>query len=93
MSPEIARKVVLFFHHRRAAANEAMAQMELLTKRETEVLTLVALGETHKAIADKLGVSIKTVEFHKQHLMDKTGRHCIAALTRLAIATQLVKAE
>ena len=64
-----------------------------LTRREKEVLKMVALGEPHKSIAATLGISIKTVEKHKQALMDKTGRHCTAALTRLAIAAQMITAE
>lgn len=75
MSPEIARKVVLFFHHRRAAANEAMAQMELLTKRETEILSQLAKGSLYKEIAAQMNISLDTVRSHLQHIYNKLQVH------------------
>jgi DNA-binding NarL/FixJ family response regulator len=67
MSPEIARKVVLFFHQRRADASAASAQMELLTKRETEILSQLAKGSLYKEIADHMNISLDTVRTHLQH--------------------------
>jgi len=61
-----------------------------LTARETEVLRLVAEGYANKQIADSLGISIKTVEKHRQKLMDKTDIHETAGLTRYAIARGIV---
>jgi DNA-binding NarL/FixJ family response regulator len=62
-----------------------------LTSRECEVLQLVAEGSANKQIADVLGISIKTVEKHRQHLMDKLGIHDTAGLTRHAIATGVIE--
>jgi len=62
-----------------------------LTSRESEVLQLVAEGSANKQIADVLGISIKTVEKHRQHLMDKLGIHDTAGLTRHAIATGVIE--
>lgn len=62
-----------------------------LTSRETEVLQLVAEGSTNKQIAGALGISIKTVEKHRQHLMDKLKIHDIAGLTRHAIASGIIE--
>ena len=56
-----------------------------LTGREREVLQLIAEGKTTKEIANRLGVSTKTVETHRQRLMDKLGIHTIAGLTKYAI--------
>ena len=61
-----------------------------LTKRESEVLGLIALGQPNKEIAYTLGVSIKTVEKHRQAVMDKLDVHDIAGLTRYAMAKGLV---
>jgi DNA-binding NarL/FixJ family response regulator len=58
-----------------------------LTSREAEVLQLVAEGESNKQVAAALGISIKTVEKHRQRLMDKLNIHDTAGLTRYAIAT------
>ena len=66
---------------------------QTLTKREQEVLKLIALGEPNKTIAAALGIAKKTVEKHRQSLMHKTNRHCIAKLTRLAVALGLATAE
>lgn len=47
------------------------ARIANLTDRETEVMDLVIRNHSNKEIAEKLGVSIKTVEFHRSHMMDK----------------------
>jgi len=75
MSPEIARKVVLFFHQRRTAAAQASAEMEALTKRETEILSQLAKGSLYKEIADHMGISLDTVRSHLQHIYNKLQVH------------------
>ncbi len=65
--------------------------MRTLTSREAEVLQLVAEGAANKQIAAELGISIKTVEKHRQQLMDKLGIHDTAGLTRHAIATGVIE--
>ena len=62
-----------------------------LTNREAEVLQLVAEGAANKQIAVVLGISIKTVEKHRQQLMDKLDIHDTAGLTRHAIATGVIE--
>jgi len=62
-----------------------------LTTRETEVLGLIANGLGNKQIAAELGISIKTVEKHRQQVMNKLNIHDIAGLTRFAISTGMVK--
>ena len=62
-----------------------------LTMREAEVLQLVAEGLANKQIAAELGISIKTVEKHRQKLMDKLDIHDTAGLTRHAIATGVIE--
>lgn len=64
-----------------------------LTSRETEVLQLVAEGSANKQVAAELGISIKTVEKHRQHLMDKLHIHDTAGLTRYAIATGVIESS
>ena len=71
MSPEIARKVVLFFHKRRDLTTE----MEQLTSRETEILSLLAKGHLYKEIADKMNISLDTVRTHLQHIYNKLQVH------------------
>jgi DNA-binding NarL/FixJ family response regulator len=62
-----------------------------LTSREAEVLQLVAEGAANKQIAATLGISIKTVEKHRQQLMDKLDIHDTAGLTRHAITTGAIE--
>lgn len=57
----------------------------VLTSRETEVLQLLAEGRTSKEIGGILGVSVKTVDTHRQNLMAKLDLHSIAELTKFAI--------
>ena len=56
-----------------------------LTPREREVLQLVAEGQSTKDIAYKLKVSVKTVETHRQQLMEKLRIHSVAELTKYAV--------
>jgi DNA-binding NarL/FixJ family response regulator len=57
-----------------------------------EVLQLIAEGKANKQIAVVLGISIKTVEKHRGHLMEKLGIHNTANLTRYAITTGIAHA-
>lgn len=56
-----------------------------LSDRELEVLELVAQGKMSKVVADDLGISERTVEAHRSHIMHKLGIHTLAQLIRLKI--------
>lgn len=62
-----------------------------LTSREMEVLQLIAESKANKEVAVELGIGIKTVEKHREHLMLKIGVHDTAGLTRYAIASGIVE--
>ena len=64
-----------------------------LSSREVEVLQLIAEGYGNKQIAAELGVSFKTVDKHRQHLMGKLNIHDVAGLTRCAIAEGLIESS
>lgn len=64
-----------------------------LTARELEVLKLVANGHTNQEIADKLIISIKTVQAHRANMMDKLGLQDITQLVRFAIYHGLIPTE
>jgi DNA-binding NarL/FixJ family response regulator len=64
-----------------------------LSSRETEVLQLIAEGQANKQIADELRISIKTVEKHRQSLMDKLRIHDTAGLTRYAIRAGIIESS
>lgn len=61
-----------------------------LTARQTQILRLVASGLTTKEIARDLGISPKTVEFHRARLMERLAVHDVTALTRYAIQVGVV---
>ena len=62
-----------------------------LTSREAEVLQLIAEGFSNKQIAGELSISIKTVEKHRQQVMNKLNIHEVAGLTRYAITKGIVE--
>jgi DNA-binding NarL/FixJ family response regulator len=66
-------------------------QFDVLTPRELEVLKLIAEANTSKTIADKLFISIKTVDRHRQNILEKLGMRDRVELTRYAIRRGLIQ--
>ncbi len=64
-----------------------------LSSRETEVLQLIAEGKANKESAAELGISIKTVEKHRENLMTKLDIHDTAGLTRYAISAGIIESS
>jgi len=62
-----------------------------LTSRELEVLRLIAQGKANKETAAELGIGIKTVEKHREHLMEKLNIHETAGLTRYAMVAGIIE--
>jgi DNA-binding NarL/FixJ family response regulator len=62
-----------------------------LTSREMEVLQRIAEGKANKVTAAELGIGIKTVEKHREHIMEKLDIHETAGLTRFAIAAGIIE--
>jgi DNA-binding NarL/FixJ family response regulator len=75
---------------RMGASDKKIAQ---LTSREMEVLQLIAEGKANKEIAAELGIGIKTVEKHREHLMQKLDIHETAGLTRYAISAGIIESS
>jgi len=63
-----------------------------LSGREREVMQLLAEGSTNKEVATRLEISIKTVETHRKHIMDKLELHSMSDLVRYAIQNQIIEA-
>jgi DNA-binding NarL/FixJ family response regulator len=80
---------------RKPLAHEAQFKKKRnrLSSREVEVLQLIAEGKPNKQVAAELGVSFKTVDKHRQHLMGKLNIHDIAGLTRYAIAEGIIESS
>lgn len=69
-------------------ANTARERLGKLTTREYEVLDQLVGGKSNKEAAAKLGISPRTVEFHRAHIMEKTGAKGLPELVRLWLATR-----
>jgi DNA-binding NarL/FixJ family response regulator len=66
---------------------------ELMTARERQILTCIALGQSNKLIARDLGLSVKTVEKHRANLMRKLTLHNAAAVTLFALRHGFIEAN
>jgi two-component system nitrate/nitrite response regulator NarL len=64
-----------------------------LTSREREVLALIAEGQSNKEVARKLGIGVRTIETHRERIMEKLDIHTIAGLTRFAIRNGVISLD
>lgn len=69
---------------------QVLDQFNSLSERELEVLELVAEGKMNKVVAQDLGISERTVEVHRSHIMHKLGVQTLAQLVRLKIEAESV---
>ncbi|MDQ8180774.1 response regulator transcription factor [Pelagicoccus sp. SDUM812005] len=92
-SPSVAKRLRHAKEKARLAGAPHPNPAPTLTKREAEVLQLVAEGLANKQMAAELGISIKTIEKHRQQLMNKLDIHDTAGLTRHAIATGVIESS
>lgn len=74
-----------------AAETRRLGPAPALSPRERQVLDLLAHGHTNREVADRLVLSVKTVETHRARLSDKLGLHSRADLVRLALELGLLK--
>ena len=89
-SPAISKRLLDTCREIFTKGAAARTRSERLTSRESEVLQLVAEGKANRQIAAELSISIKTVEKHRQDLMDKLNIHDVAGLTRFAISKGVI---
>jgi two-component system nitrate/nitrite response regulator NarL len=85
-SPDVARVALNQF----VRGSSDQAGTVHLTQREREVLTRIAEGFSNKEIASQLGVSVRTIETHRERIMRQLNIHTVAGLTKFAIATGLI---
>lgn len=93
-SPTISRRRN---HHAQKARTQgdlpSKKDASRLSSRETEVLQLIAEGKANKETAELLHISVKTVEKHRQNLMEKLNIHDTASLTRHAISAGIIESS
>jgi len=81
-SPEVARAALNQFVH---GSGEKSIPSQL-TNREREVVIHLAEGLSNKEVASALGIGVRTVETHREHIMRKLNIHSVAGLTKFAIS-------
>jgi DNA-binding NarL/FixJ family response regulator len=92
-SPAIAKRLRDQCRQTYVSGQPVKRRSDYLTTREAEVLQLIAEGRANKQIAAELCISIKTVEKHRQQVMDKLGIHDVAGLTRHAISKGIIESN
>jgi DNA-binding NarL/FixJ family response regulator len=92
-SPSISRRLDRLHSQSSDRTGVPKVKVDQLTSREMEVLQLIAEGKANKETAAELGIGIKTVEKHREHLMEKLDIHDTAGLTRYAIATGIIESS
>ncbi len=90
-SPAISKRMLDYYREAYLKGKPLRKHAEQLTSREMEVLQLVAEGKANKQIASDLSISIKTVEKHRQQVMNKLNIHDVAGLTRYAITKGIIE--
>lgn len=70
---------------RKSTSEKAAHLLDQLTPREQEIMNLVVGGYHNREIAEKLGISVRTVEVHKAHVMSKLGVDSVADLVRMSM--------
>lgn len=91
LSPAASKHVVSGYVQQAGEASQrSTAPTERLTPRQREILLLIAQGTTTKEIAQKLSISVKTVEMHRAQLMERLGIHDVAGLVRYAIRIGMI---
>ena len=92
-SPSVSKRRDHLSSPLRRSVESSNKKVALLTSREMEVLQLIAEGKANKETASELGISIKTVEKHREHLMAKLDIHDTAGLTRYAIGAGIIESS
>jgi len=92
-SPAISKRQDRLNTQSSSRAGKPKMKIAELTSREMEVLQLIAEGNANKETASELGIGIKTVEKHREHLMEKLDIHDTAGLTRYAISAGVIESS
>lgn len=88
LQPTLAGALV--HDYERPPARGRRGGQDPLSEREREVVTLIALGHAHKAIAERLNISVKTIEAHRARILEKLNLKTRADLVRYALERRLL---
>ncbi len=90
LSPFLSRRPIETYERRAETKEDKHGR---LTDREREVLQLIAEGRTNREIAQLLHITVKTVEAHRAHVMDKLSLHSTAELTKYALRKGIISPD
>jgi len=90
LSPEISGNLIQVYLEGKKGPRKK-SPLETLSRREREIVSLIADGQTNKGIADRLCISVKTVETHRYKIMTKLNVHNAAALITVALERGLIR--
>jgi DNA-binding NarL/FixJ family response regulator len=93
LHPALARRLLGAYLDRASSNTDAQAGLERLTERQRDILRLIAEGCTSQEIAERLFVSVNTVQTHRRHIMSKLGLHDRGQLVRYAVDAGLLQAS
>jgi DNA-binding NarL/FixJ family response regulator len=89
LTPAVSKQLVQEYLH---GGNKSVAVHEL-TPRQREILQLIAEGHSTKDMAQRLSLSVKTIESHRMEIMNRLGIHDVAGLVRYAIRIGLITSD
>jgi DNA-binding NarL/FixJ family response regulator len=90
-SPDISQ--IVLNQYLEEAGADAAGDTVKLTTRERQVLAMIAGGQSNKEMASELNVGVRTIETHRERVMNKLNIHSVAGLTKYAITNGIVKLE
>lgn len=94
LSPVVAGHLLTDYLRQQRGDTEALRNpLDALTPRQRQILQLVAEGHSTRSIADRLSISVKTVETHRAQLMERLEIRDVAGLTRFAVRNGLIAAD
>ena len=80
----LARDIAM--RHARGGQDTRLSRLAVLTQREREVMNLIVAGKTNRVMAETLDISVKTVEAHRAHIMEKLAVDSVAELVQIALS-------
>jgi DNA-binding NarL/FixJ family response regulator len=90
-TPKVSEMVLEGYLKNGTVADNYKSPQSRLTAREREIVQLLGEGQSNKEIAESLNISVKTVETHRSHIMEKLNMHSLSDLIRYAVRNHLIQ--
>ena len=90
-TPKVSEMVLEGYLKNGTVADNYKSPQSRLTAREREIVQLLGEGQSNKEVAESLSISVKTVETHRSHIMEKLNIHSLGDLIRYAVRNHLIQ--